>query len=259
MMSYGVLYGDDAAFRLAVTHFAHALHTMRSDGSLPYEIERDACGLQYQNHAIASMVYIASLADRQQIDLFNLEINGRSLGKAIEFLLDATKDPRIADKYRVAGTVCNYPTGAPQVTDLYTLPSVTHGVTTTYSAWTEIFLRRFPNHPRRIDLMTLLKGGAEAFRPLQHAVVGGISSCNHGSTFDPAVEDLFDKAELRYPQLFTRPGSPTEASSGFQYRYYPTARSYLGVRNSEVYFIAPEYGPSPVYVGPLNAVLSHLQ
>ena len=61
---------------------------MRADGSLPLETARGARALWYQRHAVASLVVIAQMAAVQGIDLFGLQVDGRDLHLAIDFLLD---------------------------------------------------------------------------------------------------------------------------------------------------------------------------
>jgi hypothetical protein len=195
------------------------------------------------------------MADRQGVDLFSVQQDGKGLDSAVGYLLDATKNFALADKYRVAGTVCNHPAEDPQHTELYTSGYRNVGLTDSYSAWIDLYLRRFPNHPRRSELLALFDEGVEKARPMSHALVGGPASCIAASTFDPEVETLFDRAERMYPQLFSPAGRRSGALQGFQYRYYPGTGNYVGVHGSNVYYLAPGVSASPVLVGPLETVL----
>ena len=93
VMAYGALTGDAAKFRRGGRIFLATLREMRPDGSLPLETARGPRALWYQRHAVASLVMIAALAELQGYDLAGVEVEGRRLAHAVDFLLGAIAEP----------------------------------------------------------------------------------------------------------------------------------------------------------------------
>ncbi|HET6469646.1 MAG TPA: alginate lyase family protein [Geminicoccaceae bacterium] len=174
-MAWGALQGDEALFRQGIEAYRRALADMRPDGSLPLETERGARALWYQRHAIASLVVIAEMAAVQGYDLYGLDVGeGRSLHRALRFLLDAVADQRLVWPYAEAnvnpGPSRNYFTQ-----DLGFLTRRGHG--RHYMAWAEPYLRRFPERPEARDLLALLDRAQPDFRPMVDEYSGGNTSC----------------------------------------------------------------------------------
>jgi hypothetical protein len=79
---------------------------------------------------------------------------------------------------------------------------------------------------------------------------------------EQAIEQLFDFAEAHFPQYF--PGhQATRSSEPFLYRHYPETGAYIGVvvepgsgfEQHGLYVMGSDFGPSPVYIGPMSALL----
>ncbi len=190
VMAVGALSGDDAAFALGLSTYRRALARMRPDGSLPAETARGARALWYQRQAIASLVTIAELAALQGYDLWGLEIEGRSLHRAIRFLLDAIDDPAQVLAY-AAENRSPGPSADWRRQDLSFLERRGHG--RHYMAWVEAYRARFPTRPETAQLEALLFRAGDP-RPLVDEFAGGNLSCLRGPLGPPLRAAARDRA-----------------------------------------------------------------
>ena len=173
-MAWGALTGDEAYFQHGLAAYASALRTMRPDGSLPLETARGARALWYQRHAVASLVVIAQIAAVQGIDLFDLQIEGRDLHRAIGFLLDGIERPELVWRYASIndnpGTDRSY-----RDQDLGFLAARGHD--RHYMAWAEIYIARFPERAESRRLLAVLEAVDPDFRPMVDEYSGGNATC----------------------------------------------------------------------------------
>jgi poly(beta-D-mannuronate) lyase len=173
-MAWGALRGDDTLFRQGIESFLIALTQMRADGSLPLEVARGAKALWYQRQAIASLVTIAEMAAVQGYDLYAMEIEGRSLHRAIDFLARAIDQPDIVLRYaranRRPGEFRNY-----LVQDRTFM--VQRGHERHYMAWTEAYRARFPTRATTRRLVSLLDQYQADRRPMIDEFSGGNMTC----------------------------------------------------------------------------------
>ncbi len=179
-MAWGILRGDDEAFRSGIERYLAALEQMRPDGSLPLETARGARALSYQRHAISSLVAIAEMAAVQGYDLYGIEGGqGQSIHRAIEFLLDGIDDPAIVWPYAMEnvnpGPYRNY-----KVQDLGFMKERGHG--RHYMAWVEAYRARFPTSELALRLQDRLDAFGAAEQPLIDEYIGGNASCLFGTS-----------------------------------------------------------------------------
>ncbi|MFO1067681.1 MAG: alginate lyase family protein [Geminicoccaceae bacterium] len=153
MLAWASLQGDVAAFRTALADCIAAIGAQRPDGAWPLELDRGPRALWYQRHAIASLVAAAEIAAAQGVDLYAVDLDGRSLHAAIAFLLDGID---AAARGRMPGQ------------DLGFLERRGNG--RHYMAWADAYAARFPDHPNARRLRALLAG---APRPLLDDYSGG--------------------------------------------------------------------------------------
>jgi poly(beta-D-mannuronate) lyase len=175
-MAWGALTGDDAAFREGSVAYLAALRDMRPDGSLPLETRRGARALWYQRHAVASLVVIAEMAATQGLDLYGREVDGKTVHRAVRFLLDAIAEPDRLRPYVEADDLDQ---------DLGFLESRGHG--RHYMAWAEIYLARFPERPESARLLELLTRAEPDFRPMVDDYSGGNTTCFFARPSGPAT------------------------------------------------------------------------
>jgi poly(beta-D-mannuronate) lyase len=174
-MAWGALTGDDRAFREGIGAYRQALADMRPDGSLPLETARGARAVWYQRHAIASLVTIAEMAATQGIDLYGeAAAGGRTIHKAVGFLLDAAQDPRRVWPYARAG---GKPGGDVDYRDQDLDFLVRRGHGRHYMAWAEMYLARFPYRAESRRLLGLLARADPSFRPMIDDYSGGDATC----------------------------------------------------------------------------------
>jgi poly(beta-D-mannuronate) lyase len=136
---------------------------------------RGARALWYQRHAIASLVAIAEMAAAQGYDLYAVEGGGgRSLHRAIRFLLDGIDDQTLVWPYAEAnespGPFENY-----RVQDLSFMAPRGHG--RHYMAWAEAYVARFPDRAEARDLRRQLDAFEPDHRPMIDEYSGGNMSC----------------------------------------------------------------------------------
>jgi poly(beta-D-mannuronate) lyase len=165
VMAYGALIGDAARFRRGGQIFLATLREMRADGSLPLETAHGPRALWYQRHAVASLVMIAELAEAQGYDLFSVEVDGKRLAHAIDFLLGALAEPNRLATY------------APERQDLGFLEARPSGRNA--MAWLEPWQRRAV--PGALSADGLATGDVVttlfARRPLIDEISGGNLTC----------------------------------------------------------------------------------
>lgn len=149
LIAWGALTGDSERFRLGLTGVVDAIAAMRPDGAWPLELARGERALWYQRHALASLTAAAEIAAAQGVDLWSIDIEGRSLHRAITWLLDALD-------------------GATVGQDLGFLTRRGNG--RHYMSWGDAYIARYPDHPNAKRLATLL---ATADRPLIDDYSGG--------------------------------------------------------------------------------------
>jgi poly(beta-D-mannuronate) lyase len=173
-MAWGALRGNHTLFREGIEGFLLALAQMRADGSLPLETERGARALWYQRQAIASLVTIAEIAAVQGYDLYALEVEGRSLHRAIEFLARALERPELVLPYARAnekpGEFTNY-----LVQDRSFMQR--RGHQRHYMAWLEPYRARFPEREATRALTRLLDQYEGGWRPMVDDFSGGNTTC----------------------------------------------------------------------------------
>jgi len=98
-MEYAAMTGSNEGFRRGVTAYLTTLRQMRDDGSLPLETAHGSRALWYQRHAIASLVTMAQIASGQGTNLYDAEVDGKHLDRAINFLLSESTDPHQIAQY----------------------------------------------------------------------------------------------------------------------------------------------------------------
>jgi poly(beta-D-mannuronate) lyase len=159
-MAHGALTGDAASFRRGPRALAGALREMRPDGSLPLETARGPRALWHQRIAVSTLLMIAEMGKVQGLDLYALEVDGKRLKRAVDFLLQAIVEPEALAPY------------APERQDLAFAETKTDG--RHQMAWFEAWHRRVG-----IDPMTTgeLPASLFASRPLIDELAGGAATC----------------------------------------------------------------------------------
>jgi uncharacterized protein (TIGR03437 family) len=139
LMGDAIRRSDSATFALGVEGFYGALAQMRTDGSFPLASALSACSATYSNLDLVHLVAMAEMAATQGYDLYSMNVGGKSLETAIEFMLNAYQNPALLYQYSQAGQgVCfeGKPGDPPDFT-VFSTPGPA-------LAWMESYLARFP-------------------------------------------------------------------------------------------------------------------
>lgn len=143
----GVLTADDELFRFGVSAIYAALHDMTEEGAFPLEVNRGRRATHYQNYALLYLVTNMQVIARQGYDIFNLEIEGRTIHDAVDFLFEILDDPAALGDHAPLEQYMGF-LKDPQ-----------------YFTWMEIYLTRY-DHPRVADFL-------RRHRPLYNRSAGG--------------------------------------------------------------------------------------
>ncbi len=139
LMADAIRRSDSATFAVGVQRFYGALLQIRSDGSFPLASALSACSAIYSNADLLHLVSIAEMAATQGYDLYSMNIGGKSLETAIEFMLDAYQNPDLLAQYSKAGMGICYE-GSPGDPPDFSEYSDPGGAL----SWMEPYLARFP-------------------------------------------------------------------------------------------------------------------
>ena len=102
-MMLGLMLGDRARYERGIqTGFLAQLAAMRPNGSFPRETERGRAALQLQSRNIALLLFSAEIAASQGQNLFGTRVDGKGVDDAIHFLLAASDDNALVDRYAQA-------------------------------------------------------------------------------------------------------------------------------------------------------------
>ena len=89
----GVMTGDNELFQIGVSAIYSAVSGATQSGALPLEMVRGERAAHYQNFAVMYLVMIANIVERQGYQMYDLNIDGRTLQDLIDFDLAAISDP----------------------------------------------------------------------------------------------------------------------------------------------------------------------
>ncbi|MBQ2259875.1 MAG: alginate lyase family protein [Loktanella sp.] len=168
-MAYGIISDDEAYIQRGVRIYQTAIRGMRSDGSLPNDSGRGGSAIHYSGVAIASLVLTAELAAGRGIDLYGFSAGGRTIHTAIDYLLDATADPRLIAGYAAEDTGASFRGFTPtnQKRDWVNTPA---------GSWGSYYIKRFDGTPTA----TRLRAAAPIVRSPRaesNGSAGGVARC----------------------------------------------------------------------------------
>ena len=148
----GVVTNDNKLFRFGIKRYISAINSMSKDGSFPLEMARGRRALHYQNFAILPLVYIAEVAARQGYDLYSINIDGKDLHSAINFLMNCIQRNNVEK---------NCPKRTQDLSFIWKKRELN---------WMEPYNRRFRNK----DIESFIKH--QGLRPIYHRWGGGNST-----------------------------------------------------------------------------------
>ena len=101
---WGLMIDDLKAVQHSIDVVKLAVHDMRPDGSFPIDTQRSGMGLKYNSDSYGYLLMMASLLkDTTGKDLFNYEVDGRSLHNGADFVIQGIMDPsKTNQKYAIS-------------------------------------------------------------------------------------------------------------------------------------------------------------
>ncbi len=133
--------------------YVRFLENIRADGSI-YDANRGIWAMRYTSFDIGAALFLAQVAAHQGVDLYDLEVHGRTIHTAVKFLLDANDDESLINKYAkqdigMKGMPFN---GHQEISWKRTANTVM-----AYIGWIELYLKLFPDNENAPRLRALRK------------------------------------------------------------------------------------------------------
>nr|WP_298413544.1 alginate lyase family protein [uncultured Halomonas sp.] len=89
----GILTEDQELFHFGVSAIYSGLNDLIGPGGFRLEMERGRRASHYQNYALLYLVTNMQIVSRQGYDIFDLELDGKTIHDAVDFALDIFEDP----------------------------------------------------------------------------------------------------------------------------------------------------------------------
>ncbi|WP_139249020.1 alginate lyase family protein [Modicisalibacter ilicicola] len=89
----GILTEDQELFHFGISSIYSALSDLTEEGAFRLEMKRGRRASHYQNYALLYLITNMQIISRQGYDIFDLEINGRTIHDAVDFAMDIFEDP----------------------------------------------------------------------------------------------------------------------------------------------------------------------
>lgn len=111
---------------------------------------------------------------------------------------------------------------------------------------------------------TTTSGRASRFSDNGHFLFEGTFSGNADNTLLMLLDDsreqrIFELAELLLPKFFAPANVDDRLLEGFQYRHYPDTKTYIGIRNGDVFVLGAPFGTGAQRIGSIDETLQLLE
>ncbi|MEX1179268.1 MAG: alginate lyase family protein [Cucumibacter sp.] len=161
---WAVETNDVALFNQSVeSGYLRFLEMMGEAGNVS-DNNRGNWALQYGALHLSAAVMFAEAAMHQGVDLYSLELDGKSLHRAVTFFLDANGDPALIDQFaRENAGMSDKVGGLDQYAgeqDPGWKTQTDYGIS--YIGWAEAYIKRFPGTDNSRRLSTLIDGLMDA-------------------------------------------------------------------------------------------------
>ncbi len=140
----GAWLGDEELLDYGINQWVVTLRTMRDDGSLPWETSRGSRAILYSGYTITKLLRLAEILRIQGVNLYEVELNGKTIHDNVSFYLDVLTNPQLIHKYAKA----DFASGG----DIPYNEQEEFGWGSGHHAWIPLYILRFPNHPNTIRL-----------------------------------------------------------------------------------------------------------
>ena len=98
----GAWLGEEELLDYGINQWVVTLRTMRDDGSLPWETSRGSKAIQYSGYTITKLLRLAEILRIQGVNLYEVELNGKTIHDNVSFYLDVLTNPQLIHKYAKA-------------------------------------------------------------------------------------------------------------------------------------------------------------
>ncbi len=78
-------------------------------------------------------------------------------------------------------------------------------------------------------------------------------------TDDSKEQKIFNLAEQLFPEYFSSANVDDQLLEGFVYRYYPATKTYIGIKNGEVFVLGDVFGSGPQRIDTIENTLQLLE
>jgi poly(beta-D-mannuronate) lyase len=175
LMAWGAFIDDEALYQKGIERFHIALQQAEHDGSLPLETRRGSRSAWYIRQALANLTSMAETARMRGDDLYDEEVDGKSVSLIMTQFLNAVHNPLTllaeAGKNYIPG-----PHKDPFVMDTGMLK--TRGHQRHYMAFTEAYLQHAQDDFANARLRSMLgRRSIVKERPLIDEFIGGNATC----------------------------------------------------------------------------------
>ena len=134
----GAWLGEEELLDYGINQWVVTLRTMRDDGSLPWETSRGSKAIMYSGYTITKLLRLAEILRIQGVNLYDVELNGKTIHDNVSYYLDVLTNPQLIHKYAKA----DFASGG----DIPYNEQEENGQWSGHHAWIPLYILRFPNH-----------------------------------------------------------------------------------------------------------------
>ena len=135
----GSWLNDKKLLNEGVKQWKKTFGTIRKDGSLPHETSRGSKAIQYSGYTITKLMRLAEILRLNGIDLYSLEVRGKTIHDNVNFYLEVIETPSLIHSY----AKFNINSGS----NISYKDQEEAGQGSGHHAWIPLYMMRFPDHP----------------------------------------------------------------------------------------------------------------
>ena len=168
---------DEKLLNEGVKQWKKTLGTMRKDGSLPHETSRGSRAILYSGYTITKLLRLAEISRVNGVDLYGLEVRGKTIHDNVSFYLDVMENPSLIHKYAKFNVNSGGNISHKEQEEIW-------GMNSGHHAWIPLYMMRFPDHPNTKRLKRFSGKENKHTRNLFAVVKRGYGG-NYGLDADP--------------------------------------------------------------------------
>ena len=145
----GSWLGDEKLLNEGVKQWKKTLGTMRKDGSLPHETSRGSRAILYSGYTISKLLRLAEISRVNGVNLYGLEVRGKTIHDNVSFYLDVMENPSLIHKYAKFNVNSGGNISHKEQEEIW-------GMNSGHHAWIPLYMMRFPVSYTHLTLPTIL-------------------------------------------------------------------------------------------------------